>query len=129
MKQDNSLDRLVVQSDPTYTANKRFEGVFGHGEYVLVLVEADDPFAPDVLRRFDELELDVGQVPRVTANSALSIFARAKGGFDGTPEEVAQVQGVRHRHQSLQEAGAVGRRTCWRCRSSSTCRPPSARTR
>ena len=41
---------------PTYGANKRFEKVFGHGEYVLVLVEADDPFAPDVLERFDELE-------------------------------------------------------------------------
>src|ERR1700760_1784338 len=55
VQQDNSLDRLVVQSDPTYPANKRFEAVFGHGEYVLVLVEAADPFAPDVLARFDAL--------------------------------------------------------------------------
>src|SRR5438067_9380994 len=65
VQQDNSLDRLVVQSDPTYTANKRFEGVFGHGEYVLVLVEARDPFAPDVLTRFDEMELAVGKVAHV----------------------------------------------------------------
>lgn len=85
VKQDNSLDRLVVQSDPTYTANKRFEQVFGHGEYVLILVEANDPFAPDVLARFDKLEQAVGKVPHVTANSALSIFRRVKGGFDGTP--------------------------------------------
>src|SRR5262249_52382095 len=86
VQQDNSLDRLVVQSDPTYTANKRFESVFGHGEYVLVLVEANDPFAPDVLSRFDKLEYEVGRVPHVTANSALSIFKRIKGGFEGTPE-------------------------------------------
>ena len=85
VQQDNSLDRLVVQSDPTYTANKRFEGVFGHGEYVLVLVEANDPFALDVLKRFDELENAVGKVPHVTANSALSVFKRAKGGFDASP--------------------------------------------
>src|SRR5512143_1083048 len=85
VQQDNSLDRLVVQSDPTYAANKRFEAVFGHGEYVLVLVEADDPFAPDVLRRFDELEQAVGKVPHVAANSALSIFRRVKVGYDGTP--------------------------------------------
>ncbi|HWE27314.1 MAG TPA: MMPL family transporter, partial [Polyangia bacterium] len=85
VKQDNSLDRLVVQSDPTYAANKRFEAVFGHGEYVLVLVEANDPFAPDVLERFDEMEQAVGKVPHVTANSALSVFKRVKGGFDGSP--------------------------------------------
>jgi predicted RND superfamily exporter protein len=85
VQQDNSLDRLVVQSDPTYTANKRFESVFGHGEYVLVLIEANDPYAPDVLKRFDELEQAVGKVPHVTANSGLSIFKRVKGGFDGSP--------------------------------------------
>jgi hypothetical protein len=89
VKQDNSLDRLVVQSDPTYAANKRFEAVFGHGEYVLILVEAADPFAADVLQRFDKMELDVGHVHRVTANSALSVYKRAKGGFTGTPEDVA----------------------------------------
>ncbi|HEX8950616.1 MAG TPA: hypothetical protein VF945_02170, partial [Polyangia bacterium] len=86
VQQDNSLDRLVVQKDPTYVDNKRFEAVFGHGEYVLVLVEADDPFAPDVLRRFDELEGAVGKVKHVAANSALSIFKRVRFGFDGTPD-------------------------------------------
>ncbi|MGZ3439525.1 MAG: hypothetical protein ACXVDD_08410, partial [Polyangia bacterium] len=89
VQQDNSLDRLVVQSDPTYTANKRFEQVFGHGEYVLVLLEADDPFAPDVLKRFDAVEQAVGKVPHVAANSALSVFKRVKGGFDATPEAAA----------------------------------------
>lgn len=90
VQQDNSLDRLVVRSDPTYAANKRFEAAFGHGEYVLVLVEANDPFAPDVLERFDRMELAVGKVKHVTANSALSVFKRVKGGFDGTPEAAAR---------------------------------------
>jgi predicted RND superfamily exporter protein len=89
VQQDNSLDRLVVQSDPTYTANKRFEQVFGHGEYVLLLLEADDPFAPDVLKRFDEVETAVGKVPHVAANSGLSIFKRVKGGFEATPQGAA----------------------------------------
>ena len=89
VQQDNSLDRLVVQSDPTYVANKQFEKVFGHGEYVLILVEAPDPFAPDVLRRFDEMEQRVDQVPHVAANSALSVFKRVKGGFSPTPEAAA----------------------------------------
>lgn len=85
VQQDNSLDRLVVQSDPTYVANKEFEKVFGHGEYVLVLVEAPDPYSLAVLRRFDALESEVNRIPRVRANSALSVFKRAKGGFSATP--------------------------------------------
>jgi predicted RND superfamily exporter protein len=83
--QDNSLDRLIVQSDPLYVQNKQFENVFGHGEYVLLLVDAPDPFAPDVLRRFETLEQALGQLPRVSPSSALAIFKRAKGGFDGSP--------------------------------------------
>lgn len=90
VQQDNSLDRLIVQSDPTYVANKRFEKVFGHGEYVLILAEAPDPFAPDVLRRFDQMEQDVAKVPRVSANSALSIFKRVRAGFDGSPAAAAE---------------------------------------
>jgi predicted RND superfamily exporter protein len=89
VQQDNSLDRLVVQSDPTYIANKRFEQVFGHGEYVLILAEAQDPFAPETLKQFDQLELAVGKIPRVNANSGLSVFKRVKGGFDGSPEAAA----------------------------------------
>ncbi len=92
VQQDNALDRLVVQSDPTYAANKRFEKVFGHGEYVLILVEAEDPFAPAVLQRFDQMEQAVDKVPHVTANSGLSVFKRAKGGFDGSPDAAAKFQ-------------------------------------
>jgi predicted RND superfamily exporter protein len=88
VQQDNSLDRLVVQTDPTYTANKRFEGVFGHGEYVLILAESNDPYSPASLRRFAEMEAAVGKVPRVASTtSALTIFKRVKGGFDGSPEQ------------------------------------------
>jgi uncharacterized protein len=83
--QDNSLDRLIVQSDPLYVQNKQFEGVFGHGEYVLLLVDAADPFAPDVLQKFDALEQQLAKVEKVAPSSALMIFKTAKGGFDGSP--------------------------------------------
>jgi predicted RND superfamily exporter protein len=83
---DNSLERLIVKTDPLYASNQRFEKVFGHGEYAIVFIEADDPFAPEVLRRFDELETALSKVPRVSISSALAIFKRAKGGFSGSPE-------------------------------------------
>ena len=47
--QDNSIDRLIVATDPDYVAMRAFEGVFGAGEYALLLAQAHDPFAPEVL--------------------------------------------------------------------------------
>ena len=87
--QDNSIDRLIVQSDPDYEAARAFEKVFGAAEYVILLCEANDPFAPDVLRRIDEMEQALGKVPRIEANSALSVYRRAKAGFSATPEQAA----------------------------------------
>ena len=41
--QDNSLDRLVVHTDPTFEAAEGFAEVFGATEYVVLLAEAPDP--------------------------------------------------------------------------------------
>lgn len=84
--QDNSLDRLVVQSDEDYKSAKEFEKVFGSGEYILLMAEAPDPFAPEVLARVWEIEERLRAIPGVESSSALSIFAKANGGFTSTPE-------------------------------------------
>ncbi len=87
VEQDNSLERLVVQADPDSVNNRAFEKVFGTGEYVVLLAEAPDPFAPDVLKRVDELEKRLSKIPRVEANSALQIFRQSHAGFEATPAE------------------------------------------
>src|SRR4029453_11262855 len=63
--QDNSLDRLIVPSDPAYLATRAFQQVFGQDEFALLLVEAADPFAPAVLERIDPLERAPGHTPPV----------------------------------------------------------------
>src|SRR5262249_6556879 len=77
VRQDNSIDRLIVATDPDYVATRAFEKVFGAGEFALLLAEADDPLAPAVVAYVDRVERAVAGVPRVTTNSALSIFRRA----------------------------------------------------
>lgn len=76
--QDNSLDRLIVQSDPDFVANREFGKVFAQGEFALVFVETSDPYDPQVLRRFDAMERALSALPKVNTNSALSIFRRAR---------------------------------------------------
>ena len=87
--QDNSIDRLIVQTDPDYIAARDFEKVFGAAEYVILLAEADKPFDPAVLSRMDEMEQRLAKLPKVEVNSALSVFRKAKAGFQPTPEGAA----------------------------------------
>src|SRR5215831_7904120 len=87
--QDNSLDRLIVPSDPDYLATRDFEKVFGAGEFAVLLAEAPDPFAPAVVARVDAIERALQRVPRVEPNSAISIFRRTQAHFEGTPEDAA----------------------------------------
>jgi predicted RND superfamily exporter protein len=84
--QDNSIDRLIVKSDEDYQAAHAFEGVFGSAEYVILLAEADDPYTPAVLQRLQTLEEALSRISGVSVNSALSIYRRAKAGFEPTAE-------------------------------------------
>src|SRR6185369_165689 len=63
--QDNSIDRLIVATDPDYVATRDFEQVFGEGEFALLLAEADDPLAPAVVTRVDEIERAIDGIPNV----------------------------------------------------------------
>src|SRR5687767_1370320 len=89
VQQDNSVDRLIVATDPDFVATRDFEEVFGEGEFALLLAEAPDPLAPEIVKRVDEIERALSRIPRVQVNSTLSIFRKAKAGFEPTPENLA----------------------------------------
>ena len=106
--QDNSIDRLMVPSDPDYAATMDFQKVFGSGEYAVLLAEADDPFAPAVLERLDKIEAALKGVARVQTNSALSIYRRAKAGFSPTAAEAASFKTFATGTPILRKQGLVG---------------------
>jgi predicted RND superfamily exporter protein len=83
--QDNSIYRLIVPSDPDSLATAAFEKVFGRGEYVVLLAEASDPFAPEVIKKVDDLSRDLSKLPRVQSNSLTDIYRRSHAGLD-SPE-------------------------------------------
>jgi predicted RND superfamily exporter protein len=107
--QDNSIDRLIVPGDPAVVATQQFQKIFGAGEFALLLVEADDPYAPAVLARVDAVERAIAKVPDVAASSALSIFLRAHPGFRATPEDAAAFRRFATGTDLLREQGLVGR--------------------
>ena len=74
VRSDNSPGRLIVEGDEDYRQTKAFQKIFPEGQYVVLLAEADDPFAPGVLARVDALESALRSVPRVKPLSALTIY-------------------------------------------------------
>ena len=106
--QDNSIDRLMVPTDPDYAATMDFQKVFGSGEYAVLLAEADDPFAPAVLERLDRIEAALNGVKRVHPNSALSIYRRAKAGFSPTAAESEGFRAFANGTSLLRKQGLVG---------------------
>ncbi len=92
VRQDNSIDRLILATDPDLLALREFEGVFGGGEFALLLADAEDPLAPAVLERIDRIERMLREVPRVSANSVVSVYRRARAGFEPTPEHCAALR-------------------------------------
>ena len=106
--QDNSIDRLIVPTDSDYVANRAFEQVFGSGEYALLLAEADDPLSPAVIERVDQIERALQGIPKVTPNSALSIFRRAKAGFQPTPQQIEAFREFASGTQLFRQQGLIG---------------------
>lgn len=108
VEQDNSIDRLIVASDPDAVAMRDFEKVFGGGEYAVVVAEADDPLAPAVVQRLDAIERALAKVPLCEVSSALSVFRRAKAGFGATPAELAAFRAFVSGTRMFDEQGLHG---------------------
>jgi uncharacterized protein len=110
VQQDNSIDRLIVATDPDFVATREFEATFGEGEFALLLAEADDPLAPAVVTRVDQIERALEPIPNVAVNSSLSIFRKAKAGFEPTPENLEAFRTFVSGTELFKKQGLVGTR-------------------
>lgn len=108
LRQDNALERLVVEHDPDVAHYRDFRKVFGSGEYAVLLAEAPDPFSTDVLRVVDRLEKDLARIPGVETSSALSAFRRARGGFEPTEARAAEFREFAGGTEIFRRQGLVG---------------------
>lgn len=106
--QDNSLDRLIIPSDPDFLATREFQKVFGAGEFALLLAEAEDPFSPAVVARVDAIEGALRRVPHVEPNSAVSIFRRTRASFESTPEDAEAFRAFAKGTDLLRRQGLFG---------------------
>jgi predicted RND superfamily exporter protein len=107
---EGAIDRLIVPSDPDFVATRAFQKVFPEGQVVLLLLESDDPWSPEVLRQAVALEDRLGKVPGVHPVSALDIFRRVQPGFQPDAASAAAFRKFANGTDILRRQGLVGDR-------------------
>jgi predicted RND superfamily exporter protein len=108
VQSDNSPDRLIVEGDEDYQQTRAFQRMFPEGQYVVLLAEASDPFAPEALTRVTALEKAVAAVPKVRPLSALTIFRQTRPDFAATPEDAAAFKAFATGTTLFRKQGLVG---------------------
>ncbi len=108
VQQDNAIDRIISTSNADLVKTREFEKVFGSSEFAVLFAEADDPYAPAVLDRIDKIEQALSKVPRVEPNSIVSVYRRAKGTFEPTPENAEALKKFATGTTLLKEQGLIG---------------------
>jgi uncharacterized protein len=86
---DSGIDRLITESAPEYVATRAFQKVFPDPQSTLLLLEAEDPFNPEVLRQARSLEASLASVPRVHPYSLLTIQQLLKPAAGGSIDAAA----------------------------------------
>ena len=101
-RSESSNSDWIVNGSEIKKNSDHFKEVFGNDQYVLVLVQADDVFAPDVLNMIDRLgerlETEVPFADKVTSLTTVSIPIGDEEGFevkspfnDGIPTDAREL--------------------------------------
>src|ERR1700720_4321131 len=105
---DTAIERLVVAGDPVAQATLEFERVFPEGEQALLMLEAPDPLSQATLQGAEQLERELGKIPKVEAHSLLTIFRRADSTADISPENAARIRTFATGTSLFRRAGLLG---------------------
>jgi uncharacterized protein len=105
---DTSIDRLIVATDPVAKATAEFERIYPPSENALIVLEAPDPLSPSVLQSADDLERQLGQIPKVAAHSLLTVYFRSSPPASIDPEEAAKLRAFASGTSLVRRAGLMG---------------------
>lgn len=106
VEMNSSWDTWFFEDDPVMQAKERFEGIFGNSDGAGILVQANDVFAPDVLRMIRELgreiEDNVPYIDEVVSISEFEFVSASDSGIrvgnlvpDEIPEDRESIENMR----------------------------------
>jgi predicted RND superfamily exporter protein len=110
IRSDAGISGLLVESDPDFVATREFQAIFPERPIVILLLEADDPWRPEVLRETEALEAALRAIPGVAPYSALDVYRRTHPRFEPTPDGAAAYRAFATGTSFFRRQGLVGDR-------------------
>lgn len=84
LKMDTSNESWFLPDDPLAVATDEFKDIFGNDDYIAILVEADDVFAPEVLTMIRDLGREMERkVPYAGQLTSITDLEFTRGTADG----------------------------------------------
>ena len=108
IRSDAGISGLVVPEDPDFVATRAFEEIFPERPIVILLLEADDPWSPQVLQQTERLEAALRAIPGVSPFSALDAYRRTHPGFRPSAEGAAAYRAFATGTSFFRRQGLVG---------------------
>jgi predicted RND superfamily exporter protein len=108
VESNGAIERLVVASDPDAVATQAFQRIFPEKPVVMLLLEAEDPWRPEVLAEAGAIADALRRVPGAAPVSILDAYARARGGRPGGVEGAAALRRFATGTDFFRRQGLVG---------------------
>ncbi len=77
---DNSLENMVVSSDPEVEACRDFLEVFPEDQTIYLMLETEDPFAEAALKEMAEIQANLNEIPSIKTFSINTVWRQARPG-------------------------------------------------
>jgi len=105
---DNSLENMVVSSDPDVAASHEFERIFPESATVFLMLETDDPFAAGPLADLERLESELGAIDGVNAFSMATVWRRSRPGAGSPADDLEAFRKIAGGSDFFRRQGLLG---------------------
>jgi predicted RND superfamily exporter protein len=105
---DNSLENMVVSSDPDVAASHEFERLFPDRATVFLMLETDDSLSPEIIRDLDNLGAELADIDGVDAFSIATVWRRSRPGGGGPADNADALRSLVSRTDFFRRQGLVG---------------------
>ncbi len=105
---DNSLENLVVSSDPDVAASHEFEKIFPEADTVFLMLETEEPFTVGPLADLERLESELDAIDGVNAFSIATVWRRSRPGSGSPVDDVESFREIVNGSEFFRRQGLVG---------------------
>jgi predicted RND superfamily exporter protein len=105
---DNSVENLVVSSDPDVAVAREFDSIFPENINVFLMLETEDPLSASSLAELERLEDELDAVDGIAAFSIATVWRRSRPGAGSPADDLETFREVAGGSDFFRRQGLVG---------------------